>query len=146
MKIFRIKHISALILTVAAVGCGSTSSPTLRDSYAIDARVSSNGVLLGEPSLLVEPGTTAMVSVEGARGYQLALNVRPAAADRDQALVEAELTTRDEELNSTLVVDLGEPATISVDDVDLVLLVRPATQGSRTRINSSNSSASSSRL
>jgi hypothetical protein len=132
-----LKRISAVILAAVAVGCAS--SVPRQESYAINAKVSSNGVVLGEPALLVEQGTTATVAVDGAGGYELEVNVRPATTDSDQALVGVELTTGGEEISSTLVVELGEPATVSVDDVDLVLLVRPATtQNSRTRTNSTS--------
>lgn len=130
------KQISALVLIAAAVGCASTP---YRENYAITAKVTQNGVVLGEPSMLVEPGTTATVSVDGAGAYNLALNVKPTITDDDRALVDAELRTREENVSSSMVVELGEPATISIDDVDLVILVEPAdrrTSNSRTRVNS----------
>jgi hypothetical protein len=136
MKNFPFKRVSALVLVIAAVSC---ASPPQRESYAIDARVSQNGVVLGEPSVLVEPGTTATVSVNGAGGYDLELSVRPSVSDSDQALVEAELRTLGESVTSQVVVELGEPATISVDDVDLVLLVREANRDSRSSVNSTSS-------
>lgn len=131
-----LKLVSAAILTAAAVGCAYT--PPQAQSYAISAKVTSNGVVLGEPSMLVEPGTTSTVAVDGAGGYELELNVRPAVDDRDQAIVGVELEAGREEISSTLVVELGKPATVSVDDVDLVLLVRPASPNSRTSLNSTS--------
>lgn len=129
-----LKLISTVLVAAIAVGC---SSAPRQQSYAISAKVSANGVVLGEPSMLVEPGTTSTISVDGAGGYELELNVRPAIDDADQAIVGVELDAGNEQIDSTLVVELGKPATVSVDDVDLVLLVRPADSSSRTSLNTS---------
>ena len=92
--------------------------------YLVTATVSSNGVVLGKPTLLVVSGVDSAVQVSGKSGYKLSLNVTP--LPNNTVLAKSFVKTSSGEINPSVLLEVGKESTVKSGSVELHLLVNKA--------------------
>jgi hypothetical protein len=97
------------------------SFSALADSkYAIQTSISQNGVLLGSPSLLVEPESEAGVAEEGK--YKLSLT---ASKIKDgMVFVKTNLEVGDEKHAPSMLIDIGKETTLKIGEITFQILLK----------------------
>ncbi|RYY03263.1 MAG: hypothetical protein EOO53_08905 [Gammaproteobacteria bacterium] len=92
--------------------------------YEVSAAITSNGVLLGKPTLFVISGVDASVQMSGENGYKFSLNVTPSA--NNTVLAKSSVKTNSGDINPSLMLEIGKESIVKSDGVELHLLVNKA--------------------
>lgn len=109
---------------VALAFCASSTFSFAKPpgSYYVSAKLSHGGKSFAEPSVTVQAGQPAIMEVSGPDGYKLTLTITDVAPDEVQ--VAANLDSPHGAMEPTMVVRLDQSASVSVDNLDLELVVR----------------------
>lgn len=118
----------ALASLLAAASTSTAAEPAL---YRVDAELHYSGAALGAPSLLVQAGQPASVTISGQRTLVFQVTVHPDADDTlrvDGAVAHAEGEAPEAFM---LVVAPGQPARMDAGPLRVALTVAPGEQTAR---------------
>jgi hypothetical protein len=119
-----LRKIYFCLFVIAVSSFMPSAFATTNGDYLVTATVTSNGVVLGKPTLLVVSGVDASVQVSGASGYTLILNVTSSA--NNTVLAKSLVETATGEINPSLLLEIGKETTVKSGAVELHLLVNKA--------------------
>ena len=115
-------RITIAAITLVVLSCASFIAGA-SGAYAVSARLSHQGRVFAEPSAVVRDGEPASVQVTGPVGYTISLTVTELAADKLEVAVVVDSVHG--VIAPTVVVRPGVPASVSVGEVGLSLVVNP---------------------
>jgi len=119
---FRKIYLGLVVLVVSSFAF--YSSAATKGDYIVTATVSSNGVVLGKPTLLVTSGVDASVQISGENGYSLSLNVTTSA--NNTVLAKSFVKTSSGEINPSLLLEIGKESVTKSGAIELHLLINKA--------------------
>ena len=119
---FRKIYFGLFVLAVSSFA--QSSFAVASGDYLVTATVSSNGVVLGKPTLLVVSGVDASVQVSGENGYKLSLNIT--SSPNNTVLAKSFVKTSSGEINPSVLLEIGKESTVKSGSVELHLLVNKA--------------------
>jgi hypothetical protein len=114
MSIQRVVFSLAAVGLLASAVCDANSA-----SYRISAHLSHTGSEFASPVIVVREGVPAAVEVTGKDGYRFTVTVTP--ADSGSVKVTTDLRTAYGVISPAMVVQLGQPASLSVSDIQMSL-------------------------
>lgn len=115
-----------LLITTLLLGAAplAWSAPLYRVSATVTY---ADGPAL-RPVMLVEADRSASMSISGEPGYDWEVQLSDVDAERNHVTVRTDLTIADEHYHPSMRVVMGEPATLSIGDMHMELLVEPHSQ------------------
>lgn len=117
----RFRHALVLASLLLPIATADAVDPA---TYDVSATLRHSGSVFAEPRLRLRPGVPARIEVAGPDGYSLGLQIletNPDALD-----VEARLDSMHGSMSPTLVVRPGQPASISIGELQLDITVQEA--------------------
>jgi hypothetical protein len=110
---------------VGALALGLVSSAAIAGQhYMVSTRLARGGQLLGTPSILVEAGKQAAISVAGPQGYKLDLTVTDAG--NGNVKIATVFNAAHDSVSPGIITPLGKKARITVGDLALDMTVKPS--------------------
>ncbi len=101
--------------SLATDACAAIS----RRSFVVRTELSVNGQALAKPTLVVYEGEQGKIVIDGTLSFALTVNHQT----DDSALVATDISLSGERIAPSLLVNLGEPASVTIDKTTLSLIV-----------------------
>lgn len=104
-----------LMASLAIMSLAATAAHAGGGRYRIDATLLHDGKPFAAPAMTVNGGEPATIEVAGAEAFKLA--VTATGVDAETARLEADLQSVHGSMQPTIVVRMGEPASMTVGDL-----------------------------